>query len=291
VDSQPSGGWELSATGPNLQAMSLRSPMQLTLFDVPAASCPAPGRSRAPQAPVSAPPPGEHRPLPSRSESLPRAAELAHRVSALLGLPVHLTLTDNRATLVSFRRRPDALRVRVHHLFLDAPDDVVRAIATFIGRGGDDRARAALEAYSRKRRAFVRRTRRPGAPLKARGRCFDLRAIFERLNATWFEGRIQADIGWARRPGRRQRKTIRLSVYDARLREIRVHPALDQPHVPAFVVDAVVFHAMLHPLFPEEPGGPPPSQRPELLERERAFPLLDAARRWQREHLSALLRG
>jgi hypothetical protein len=271
--------------------MSLRSPMQLTLLDVPAAPRLAPERSRAPKAPVSALPPGERRPVPARTEALPRAAELAHRVSALLGVPVHLTLTDNRATLVSFRRHPDTLRVRVHHLFLDAPDAIVRAIATFVGRGGDARAREELEAYSRERRAAVRKTRRPGMPLRTRGQCFDLRAIYDRLNATYFEGRIQADIGWARRPGRRQRKTIRLSVYDARLKEIRVHPALDQPHVPAFVVDAVVFHAMLHPLFPEDPAGVPPSQLPEFLERERAFPLLDAARRWQHEHLRSLLRG
>jgi hypothetical protein len=228
--------------------------------------------------------------VPARTEALPRAAELAHRLSTLLRTPVHLTLTDNRATLVSFRRHPEELRLRVHHLFLDAPDTVVRAIATFVGRG-DARARATLEEYTRAQQARVRRTRRPGAPLKARGQCFDLRAIHERLNATWFQGRSEADIGWARRPGRKQRKTIRLARYDARLREIRVHPALDQPHVPAFVVDAVVFHAMLHQLFPEEPGSCPSSHSPEFLERERAFPLLDAALRWQHDHLRSLLRG
>jgi hypothetical protein len=270
--------------------MSLRSPMQLTLFDVPRATRPAPGRARLPTAAEPAPLPPERRAVPAREEALPRAAELAQRLSALLGLPVHLTLTDNRATLVSFRRRPEELRLRIHHLFLGAPEAIVRAIAAFAGRE-DLRARAALEEYARQQRALVRRTRRPGAPLKSRGKCFDLRAIYERLNATYFEGGIQADIGWARRPGHKRRKTIRLGVYDARLREIRVHPALDQPHVPAFVVEAIVFHAMLHQLFPDEPGSRHPSHPPEFLERERAFPLLEAAQRWQREHRRSLLRG
>jgi hypothetical protein len=264
--------------------------MQLTLFDVPAAARAAPERPRMPPAPKAAPSPGEQRPLPLKAEALPRAAELAHQLSALLKFPVHLTLTDNRATLVSFRRLPEELRLRVHHLFLDAPEDVVRAIAAFVVRG-DTRAQALLEEYTREKKERVRRTRRPGAPLKARGQCFDLRAIYERLNTTHFQGRIQADIGWARRPGRKQRKTIRLGTYDDRLREIRLHPALDQPHVPAFVVDAIVFHAMLHQLFPEEPGSCPSSHSPEFLERERAFPLLDAALRWQHEHLRALLRA
>lgn len=264
--------------------------MQLTLFDVPAASRAEPERPRSPRAPRPASPPSEHRPLPAKAEALPRAAELAHRLSALLKLPVHLTLTDNRATLVSFRRLPEELRLRVHHLFLDAPENIVRAIAAYVGRG-DTRAQAVLEEFTQEKREKVRRTRRPGAPLKARGQCFDLRAIYERLNTTHFQGRIQADIGWARRPGRKLRKTIRLGTYDDRLREIRLHPALDQPHVPAFVVDAVVFHAMLHQLFPKEPGSCPSAHSPEFLEQERAFPLLDAALRWQHEHLRALLRG
>ncbi len=243
--------------------MSLGPPMQLTLFDAP----------------------GEARPSTER-----RAAALAHRLSDLLREPVRLTLTDNRATLISFRRHPEALCLRLHHLFLDAPDEVVRALVAFVSHK-EHQAREALEAYAREHNARVRRTRRPGAPLKARGQCFNLRALYERLNATYFEGRIQAEIGWARRPGRLQRKSIRLGVYDARLREIRIHPALDQPHVPAFVVEAILFHAMLHQLFPEEPDGGPPSHPPAFLERERTFPLLDAARRWQREHLRALLRG
>jgi hypothetical protein len=270
--------------------MSLLSPMQLTLFDVPAASSPAPERSRLPETPEPDPSPGERRPLPARADTLPQAAELAHRLSTLLKLPVHLTLTDNRATLVSFRRVPEELRLRVHHLFLGAPEPVVRAIAAFVGRS-DARAQALLEEYTRGKRDRVRHTRRPGAPLKSRGQCFDLRAIYERLNTTHFQGHIEADIGWARRPGRKQRKTIRLGIYDDRLREIRLHPALDQPHVPAFVVDAIVFHAMLHQLFPEEPGSCPSSHSPEFLERERALPLLEAALRWQHEHLRALLRG
>ena len=274
VDAPGRWGWELARNGPNLETMSLRSPMQLALFDVPAASKPAPS-------------PGEHRPLPSKAETLPRAAALAHQLSTLLKLPVHLTLTDNRATLVSFRRLPEELRLRVHHLFLDAPEPVVRAIAAFVGQG-DTRAQALLEQFTQEKK--VRRTRLRGAPLKARGQCFDLQAIYERLNTTHFQGRIQADIGWSRRPGRKQRKTIRLGTYDDRLREIRLHPALDQPHVPAFVVDAVVFHSMLHQLYPEA-GARPSAHSPGFLERERAFPLLDAALRWQHEHLRALLRG
>lgn len=244
-----------------------------------------------------APAPGRAR-LPSREDALPRAAELARRVSALLGLPVHLRLTDNRATLVSFRTLPEAVRLRVHHLFLEAPEPVVRAIAGYVA--GDAAAREVLEAFSHAQKDQVRRERRPGAPLRARGRCFDLRAVHARLDAAYFDGRVHGvEVGWARRPGRRTRRTIHLGGYDARLREVRIHPALDKPHVPAFVVDFIVFHALLHADLAhtdadrdgDDTGRCAAEHTPDFYAREATFPLRESAQRWLLEHLASLRRG
>ncbi|RKG56962.1 hypothetical protein D7V80_40250 [Corallococcus sp. CA054B] len=241
--------------------------------------------------------------VPSREDALPRAAELARRVSALLGRPVHLRLTDNRATLVSYRRLPEGVRLRLHHLFLDAPDAVVRALALYVA--GDTAAREVLEAFSHAHHGQVRRERRPGAPLRTRGRCFDLKAVHARLDAAYFDGRVHAvEVGWARRPARRTRRTIHLGGYDARLREVRVHPALDRPTVPAFVVDFIVFHALLHadlaathtvqdagPDAHDDAGRCAAEHTADFLAREAAFPLREAAWRWLLENLSSLRRG
>ncbi|AFE03434.1 hypothetical protein COCOR_00356 [Corallococcus coralloides DSM 2259] len=244
--------------------------------------------------------------VPSREDALPRAAELARRVSALLGRPVHLRLTDNRATLVSYRRLPEGVRLRLHHLFLDAPDAVVRALALYVA--GDTAAREVLEAFSHAHHDQVRRERRPGAPLRTRGRCFDLKAVHARLDAAYFDGRVHAvEVGWARRPARRTRRTIHLGGYDARLREVRVHPALDRPTVPAFVVDFIVFHALLHADLAathtvqdagpdthdshDDSGRCAAEHTADFLAREAAFPLREAAWRWLLENLSSLRRG
>jgi hypothetical protein len=233
-----------------------------------------------------------------REDAVPLASDLARRLSSLLGFPVHLRLTDNRATLVSFRRTPEGLRLRVHHLFLGAPDAVVHAMARYVGRN-DAGAGAALEAYAHSRSGLVRRERQPGKPLRSRGKCFDLRALSARLNATHFDNRVRVDVGWARKPGRARRRSIHLGGYDSRRREIRIHPALDKPHVPAFVVDYLVFHAMLHAdlagpdaSVPDaEDGRCAPGHTPDFLEREAAFPLRDAAQRWLAENLTSLKRG
>ncbi|QDF08486.1 hypothetical protein [Myxococcus xanthus] len=231
--------------------------------------------------------------IPAREEALPLAAHLARRLSSILGVPVHLRLTDNRATLVSFRRGQEGLRLRVHHLFLGAPDAVVQAMAAYAGRA-DAQAGEALEAYAHERNERVRRERRPGKPLRTRGRCFDLQAVFARLNASCFDGRVQVDVGWARKPAGTKRRSIHVGGYDARLREIRIHPALDRPHVPAFVVDYLVFHAMLHADLDDgtsNDGRCAPEHTPAFREREALFPLRDVAQRWLGDNHASLLRG
>ncbi|WP_426755662.1 hypothetical protein [Myxococcus sp. Y35] len=233
--------------------------------------------------------------LPAREEALPLAADLARRLSSLLGVPVHLRLTDNRATLISFRRGEEGLRLRIHHLFLGAPDSVVQAMAAYTGRA-DARASEVLEAYAHEHSGRVRRERRPGKPLRTRGRCFDLQAVFTRLNASCFDNRVQVDVGWARKPAGTRRRSIHVGGYDARRKEIRIHPAFDRPHVPAFVVDYLVFHAMLHADLagPDEASSEDrcaPEHTPQFREREALFPLRDAAQRWLSDNHKSLLRG
>jgi hypothetical protein len=231
------------------------------------------------------------RPLPQRSSLVAQAEVLAQRLSADLSVPVRLAVTDNRSTMVSYRRGPSALRLRVHHMFLDAPERVVHAIADYAGRGRSS-AGPLLDDYIRGRQPLIRGGRETDGNLKPRGRCFDLGAIFERINREHFQNGVRASIGWGRMPGRRRRKSIRLGVYDHQTREIRIHPALDRPEVPAFFVDFIVFHEMLHQLFPSSPGRGRRNHHPRAFrDREKAFPRYAAAIKWEKENLRIILRG
>ncbi|MEW5742995.1 MAG: hypothetical protein AB1938_29030 [Myxococcota bacterium] len=266
-------------------------PRQLDLFRAPR---PASVREELPAQPTPAPVASEPKPgLLSRQEVLSRARVLGHRIAEALGpeLKVHLSVHDNGSTMVSFRRQPPLLKVRVHHMFLDAPDPVVTAIADYAGRG----VRAAgqvLDDFIAARQERIRALPRRPTPLEARGRCFDLQALFEELNQRYFQGGIRARIGWGRQNGRRRRKSIRLGVYDHKAREIRVHPALDRPDVPRYFVEYIVFHEMLHQLFPSDRHTGRHVHHPRAFrDRERAFPRYEAALAWEKQHLHRLLRG
>jgi hypothetical protein len=235
--------------------------------------------------------PARERPsIPEREELLLKADVMARRLAADLGMPVRLAVTDNRSTMVSFRRSSSNLRLRIHHMFLDAPEMVVRAIADYAGRGRTG-AGSVLDEYIKVSQPLIRRERNERTPLNPRGRCFDLQDLFDGANTRFFEGGILAAIGWGKMPARRRRKSIRLGVYDHQTREIRIHPALDRPDVPRFFVEFIVFHEMLHQLFPSPNGAGRRVHHPRSFrDREKTYPLYEAALAWERENLKVLLR-
>jgi len=235
--------------------------------------------------------------LLGREARVHAARRVADEISEVLGEAVRLTVHDNRSTMVSFRRAAGTLHYRVHHMFLDAPGEVVRALAAFAGpaaagsRGGAARRRDAggrIDAFVKQRRHRI------GAPrvgrLQPRGRCHDLQAIFDRLNAEEFGGAIEARIGWGAVRGGARRRTVKTGVYLQDARVIRIHPTLDRPEVPELYVAAVVFHEMLHQAVPvKEVGGRRVIHGAEFRRREQAWPGYQQARAWETRHLGLLL--
>jgi hypothetical protein len=240
---------------------------------------------------------GQQRPIDfdarhsARSESLKLAEGLVDRLALRLGERVRLVVHDNSWTMVSFRRAAGMLHLRIHHLFLDAPDEVTEAIADFAARPGRRGRRAAgrqIDAWIRERRNRIAPTRADG--LDPRGRAHDLQAVFDRLNAAHFDGRVQARVGWGRSTRSRRRRSIKMGVYLHDARAIRIHPALDRTEVPEYFVEAVVFHEMLHQVVPiEEVGGRRVVHGREFRRRELAFPGQARAKAWERENLHLLL--
>ncbi|MBI5067052.1 MAG: hypothetical protein HZB56_02350 [Deltaproteobacteria bacterium] len=228
----------------------------------------------------------------SRERRVDEASRLADALSGQLGEPVRLTVHDNRSIMVSWRRTRGLFHLRVHHMFLDAPREVVEALAVFGKPGSRQRAAAGrrIDAYVRHHRARIG----GGRPqrLDPRGRHHDLAALFEEENRAHFGGAIHARIGWgALRPGGR-RRSIKTGVYLHDQRVIRIHPALDRPEVPAYYVRAVVFHEMLHQAVPVvERGGRRVIHSAEFRRREKAHPDFARARTWEAAHLHLLLGG
>jgi len=226
-----------------------------------------------------------------RAQLEERAVLLADRLATLLSEQVRLTVTDNTSTMISFRRSRSMVSYRVHRMFLDAPPEVVRALADYAMQARRQAGRV-IDAYVKQNESKVRRARamRQAQGLDPYGRVHDLQAMFDRLNDRFFQGRIEARIGWGREAPGRRRRSIKMGTYFHDARVIRIHPALDREEVPAFFVSFVIFHEMLHQAIPPQVvGGRRISHTPEFRAFERRYPDYERAIAWEQANLPLLL--
>jgi predicted metal-dependent hydrolase len=231
---------------------------------------------------------------PSRIHVLPDGASLvlAAQLSSLLREPVEVELTDNAWTMVSYRRVQGRLHFRLHHMFARAHEPVIGALAGFTGKNRRAHGRA-IDEYVRKHRDLIKRNSpRDEQPLATRGRVHDLADLYDATNARYFENKVRARIGWGRRAPNQRRRSIKMGVYFHDQKIIRIHPALDDERVPRYFVEMVVFHEMLHQIFPPSAGadGRRTVHGKAFREAERSFPGYERARAWEKAHLHLLLR-
>ncbi len=215
-----------------------------------------------------------------------------------------LTLTDNRRTILSVRKAPDRsrLELRIHRSFLDAPEDVVRAVAEFLeSKKGSERARLALGVIREHFALHRGGTARRKAVLRPEGSSLDLRRVVDDLNQRYFEGRLDVEVTWGKATGgaaaghrcrRGHTASLQLGSYSYEERLIRIHRVLDAPDIPLYVIEAVVHHELLHADMPPElHNGRRYFHTPEFRRRERFYRNLERANAWIHDHLSELLRA
>lgn len=156
----------------------------------------------------------------------------------------------------TIRRKDGGYKVEVFDVLRDAPPIVIEALAEMLimgchGQKPSREARACYLAHTmapavRRRIDEARRTRGHKRLRPAQGRCHNLDAIFRSLNERFFQGQLKIrQIGWSRKAS----QTI-LGHHDPAHETITLSCALDRPGVPREVVESIVYHEMLHVVFP-----------------------------------------
>jgi hypothetical protein len=205
---------------------------------------------------------------------------------------VELTLTENRSVLLSFRRRGGTVLLRLHRMFLHAPLAVVRAVARGLRRTSRS-ADGEVRRFINENLHRVRRMPRTLPPLVTDGRVYDLRQVFDRLNARFFAGGLHVPLTWGRGGGRARRGGLTFGSYDPVLALIRIHPVLDRRDVPLYFLESVVYHEMLHHHLGGVPDGAGRTvyHSRTFREAEARYPWHRQALDWEKQNLPHLLRA
>ncbi len=130
-------------------------------------------------------------------------------------------------------------------------------------------------------------------PFRHEGQYFDLRAIFDKLNAKYFDNALRKySITWGRKRRLPPREYFVFGTIQEDDRVIRIHPSLDADFVPQWFLEYVIYHEMLHSVVPDEPGanGRRRVHTEEFYREERRFRFYRRARQWEEENLARFLR-
>lgn len=124
------------------------------------------------------------------------------------------------------------------------------------------------------------------------GRFFNLRAIFDKLNARYFRNRLKGyALVWGRKRKGRPRAQIVFGTIQEDDRIIRIHPLLDRSFVPTWFLEYVIYHEMCHAVIRDEfdSAGRRIVHHEKFYARERRFHWFRRAKTWEQENIARFL--
>ena len=198
--------------------------------------------------------------------------------------PVILILTDNATSMISVRKKYDAVSLRLHRIFLKADERVLHEVAAFIkGKGG---TRPAIKAFIRNNKSCLKDSPPRTVTINSHGRFYNLTDIFNELNRDYFDDRVTASITWGKRSSRYAVRKRTLGSYQKKTSTIRINPILDRRKVPRYVIEFVVYHEMLHTVIDTAvKNGRRSIHSKEFNSREHEYRNYDKAIEWEKRVL------
>lgn len=184
----------------------------------------------------------------------------------------------------TIRLREGKIYARLSDLLEGAPEDVLHALAHILlaklyRKPIEPLLNSRYRRYiSRKevteKAHLIRQMRGRKNLTTAQGDVYDLDLIFESLNSRFFHGLLgRPQLTWSNHHARRL-----LGHYDPAHNTIVVSKVFDNPRVPRYAVEYLVYHEMLHLKHPVRTrGGRRCVHSREFASEERLFPELDKA--------------
>jgi hypothetical protein len=129
----------------------------------------------------------------------------------------------------------------------------------------------------------VRKTDSPPIPLLVPATAHHyLESLAAEIHRSYFFKYPPLPVRWGQQISRKKRRSIRLGSYNHATAEVRIHPILSSPGIPAFFVQSVIYHEYLHHVL-----GPHHNRR--FHQQERQYRYHRESQEWIRRNLWLLL--
>lgn len=207
------------------------------------------------------------------------------------GLRLKLKINDNRSTMLSVKWEPDCTKVSLHRMFLQAPQNVMDALACYLKQEDKiiaPKIRSFIEENIQKMDYSHLLDRKK---IHSQGNVYNLQKIYDDLNREYFHGKLNLTITWFGKPSHpRNRNRITFGLFYASLKLIKINRMLDSPSFPEYLLYYIVYHEMVHHICPsyfDEEGIHRIHSR-EFIQQEKKFRYYHLAQSWIKENYSSL---
>jgi hypothetical protein len=218
------------------------------------------------------------------------ARTLQERLETSSGLKLQLKINDNRSTMLSVKWEPDCAKVSLHRMFLQAPQNVMQALACYL-RGEHKSIAPSIRAYIEDNLQKLDYSHQLDlSKLQTKGKIYDLKQIYCDLNRDYFNDELGLHITWFGKSQQRNRTRITFGLYHDPLKLIKINRLLDNPRFPDYFVAYIVYHEMVHyvcPAYVDEKGMKHIHSK-EFKEREKQFHHYERAKQWIRDNQNYL---
>jgi len=222
--------------------------------------------------------------------------EFKTRMKELCSGPVEIVLTNNRSSLITVKESRGKKTARIQHAFRAADKRTLKALAGFIGRP-NKRSRSVIDEFLREKTELVESLGRDAVScpdLNSRGEHRDLKKVLSKVRREYGINVKGVKIAWSTRGtpnGKRRRRSIKFGSYCRETNTVRVHPDLDNPAVPDYFVEYIVYHELLHAIFPPERAeGRRNVHNPEFVRFEKKFEKYSEALQFEEYFVEKMMR-
>ncbi len=206
------------------------------------------------------------------------------------GMKLDLKINDNRSTMLSVKWEPDCTKVSVHRMFLQAPQNIMQALACYL-RGEHRKIAPSIKAYIEDNLQRLDYSHQLNlGKLQTKGRFYDLQEIYKSLNREYFDNQLDLYITWFGNCERAKCNRITFGLYHDPLRLIKINRLLDNRRFPDYFVAYVVYHEMLHyvcPAYVDERGWKHIHSK-EFKRQEKQFKYFQIAQQWIQDNQNYL---
>lgn len=109
-----------------------------------------------------------------------------------------------------------------------------------------------------------------------------LASLADEVHRTYFFKYPPLPVRWGQQISRKRRRSIRLGSYNHLTTEVRIHPILNSPRIPAFFIQSIIYHEYLHHVLGAHHNR-------KFHQHERKFAYHRESQEWIRRNLWLLL--